>query len=285
MASSAMSARAVALALAGCVALSAGSAWCDSDPAQGRAGWHLAWSDEFDGPALDTSAWTAELGDGSPQNPGWGNAEGESYTDRPENLSIVPDGSSRVLRITARSERYGGRYYTSARIKTQGKRSMAFGLVEARIRLPSGRGLWPAFWMMGESITSAGWPACGEIDILEMRGGDDGTVLGTMHWRDASGGHAASIPGVARLPSGAFGDAYHVFGVEWSGTTLTWYLDGIPYVTQSLTEADREAFRGRPFFILLNLAVGGRFLSNQIPPIGFSSASMDVDWVRWYQKD
>jgi len=260
-------------------------AWPDSDPAQGRAGWHLAWSDEFDGPTLDASTWTAELGDGSPQSPGWGNAEAESYTDRPANLAVVQDGPARVLRITARAERYGGRYYTSARIKTQGKRSMAFGLVEARIRLPAGRGLWPAFWMMGESISSVGWPACGEIDILEMRGGDDGTVLGTMHWRDDSGGHAASIPGVARLPSGAFADAYHVFGVQWSDTALTWYLDGMPYVTQSLTESDREAFRGQPFFLLLNLAVGGRFLSNQIPPIGFTEASMDVDWVRWYQKD
>ncbi len=264
-----MSIHAAALALAGCMVLSAGSAWYDSDPGQGRAGWHLAWSDEFDGPALDSSTWTAELGDGSPQNPGWGNTEGEFYTDRSENLSIVQDGLSRVLRITARGERYGGRYYTSARIKTQGKRSLRFGLVEARIRLPAGRGLWPAFWMMGESISSVGWPACGEIDILEMRGGDDGTVLGTMHWRDASASraHAASIPGVARLPAGVFADAYHVFGVEWSASALTWYLDGVPYVTQSVSEPDREAFRNQPFFILLNLAVGGRFLSNQIPPI------------------
>jgi len=275
----------VALALVGSIGLTAGSAWCDPDPARGRVGWHLAWSDEFDGTSLDPSVWTAEAGDGSPQNPGWGNAEAESYTDRPQNLSIVQDGPDRVLRITARSERYGARYYTSARIKTEGKRAMRFGLVEARIRLPAGRGLWPAFWMMGESISSVGWPACGEIDILEMRGGDDGIVLGTMHWRGASGIHAASIPGAARLPAGAFADAYHLFGVEWSETALTWLLDGVPYATQSLSEPDREAFRGQSFFVLLNLAVGGRFLSNQIPAIGFASASMDVDWVRWYQRD
>ncbi len=256
-----------------------------TDPASGRAGWHLAWSDEFEGPELDASAWTAEIGDGSPQNPGWGNAESEYYTARPENLSIVNDGPARVLRITARSERYGGRYYTSARIKTQDKRSFRFGLVEARIRLPQGRGMWPAFWMMGQSISAVGWPRCGEIDILEMRGGDDASVLGTMHWQDASGAHASSIPGVARLDAGVFADAYHVFAVEWNDSELTWYLDGAPYARQSLSEPDRQAFRSQTFFLLLNLAVGGRFLSNQIPPIGFTEESMDVDWVRWYQRD
>jgi beta-glucanase (GH16 family) len=266
-------------------ALLVGGAACAGAEDPGHLGWHLVWSDEFDGAALDASSWTAETGDGSPQNPGWGNAESEYYTSRPENLSIAGNGPQRVLRISARSERYGGRYYTSARIKTQGKRSFQFGRVEARIRLPQGRGMWPAFWMMGDDISSAGWPACGEIDIMEMRGGSDAAIQGTIHWRDGSGDHASSIPGVARLETGVFADAYHVFGVEWNETTLTWTLDGIPYASEDLTAADRDAFRGQRFFLLLNLAVGGRFLGNQIPPIGFTEQSMDVDWVRWYQKD
>ncbi len=250
-----------------------------------EAGWHLVWSDEFDGPSVDPSSWTGEVGDGSPQNPGWGNAEAEFYTTRPENVSLAREGSLSVLRITARSERYQGKYYTSARIKTQGKRSFSFGRVEARIKLPRGRGMWPAFWMMGDSFSTAGWPACGEIDIMEMRGGNDNAVQGTMHWQDATGRHAASIPGVVRLEAGDFADAWHVFGVEWNDSSLTWTLDGKPYETQDLSGPEKEAFRDQKFFIILNLAVGGHFLLNQIPPIGFTQESMDVDWVRWYQKD
>ena len=249
------------------------------------SGWRLLWSDEFNGPALDPASWTAEIGDGSPSNPGWGNAESECYTARPENLSIVRDGPLSVLRIRAAGERLNGRYYTSARIKTQGMRSFRFGRVEARIKLPQGRGLWPAFWMLGDTISTVGWPACGEIDIMEMKGGDDRTVLGTLHWRDAGGVHSSSIPGVARLDSGVFADEYHLFGVEWTDKEISWYLDGGKYASQSITEPEREAFRNGKFFVLLNLAVGGRYLGNQIPPIGFTDASMLVDWVRWYGKD
>lgn len=264
--------------------LAAGSSWPDG-PAAPPPGWHLVWSDEFSGPGLDLGAWTAELGDGSPQNPGWGNSEAEYCTDGPANLSVVPDGPLSVLRITARSEHAGNKYYTSARIKTQGKKAFAYGRIEARIRLPQGCGLWPAFWLLGESIGARGWPACGEIDILEMRGGNDASVLGTMHWADAAGSHASSIPVVARLPSGAFADAYHIFGLAWDDHSLTWLLDGVAYGSQNLDEPGQETFRGHAFFLLLNLAIGGRFLSGEIPPLGFTDASMDVDWVRWYQRD
>ncbi len=249
------------------------------------SGWHLCWSDEFDGSTLNPSNWTADIGDGSPQIPGWGNAESQYYTARPENLSIVQDGSIRVLRIRAMSERHQGKYYTSARITTEGKRSFQFGRVEARIKLPQGKGLWPAFWMMGDSFSTVGWPACGEIDIVEMRGGDDGTISGTMHWKNAEGNLSSSIPGVARLDSGVFADRYHLFGIEWNDKTIGWYLDGKQYVSQTLDDPEREEFRNGKFFILINLAVGGSFLGNQIPQIGFKEESMYVDWVRWYKKD
>ena len=249
------------------------------------SGWHLLWGDEFDGPSLDPESWTAEIGDGSPQNPGWGNAESQYYTARPENLSIQRDGSLSVLRIRAAGERLNGKFYTSARIRTQGKRSFQFGRVEARMKLPRGRGLWPAFWMMGDAISTAGWPACGEIDIMEMRGGSDGTILGTLHWKSGEGTHSSTIPGVARLESGVFADGYHLFGMEWTDTEIGWYLDGTKFASQAVAEPDREAFRSGRFFLLLNLAVGGRFLGNQVPPIGFTDASMLVDWVRWYGKD
>jgi len=248
-------------------------------------GWHQVWADEFDGPALDAASWTAEIGDGSPQNPGWGNAEAEYYTGREENASIVGDSGRSVLKITARAEKYRSKYYTSARIKTQGKRSFQHGRIEARIKLPQGKGLWPAFWMMGESFTSVGWPACGEIDILEMRGGDDGTISGTIHYSSSSGAHGSAIPGVARLPEGAFADEYHLFGVEWNLKQIVWYLDGKPFFGQDISGIEKKELAEGRYFLLLNLAVGGRFLGNQIPPIGFTEQSMYVDWVRWFQKD
>ncbi len=248
-------------------------------------GWHQVWADEFDGPILDPGNWTAEIGDGSPQNPGWGNAEAEYYTGREENVSIVRDGAQSVLKITARAEKYKGKYYTSARIKTQGKQSFLNGRIEARIKLPQGKGLWPAFWTLGESITSIGWPACGEIDILEMRGGDDGAISGTIHYSSSTGGHGSAIPGVARLSEGAFADEYHLFGIEWNMKEIVWYLDGKAFFTQDISGTERKELTEDRHFILLNLAVGGRFLGNQIPAIGFTEQSMYVDWVRWYQED
>jgi len=248
-------------------------------------GWHLVWSDEFNGPALDSSNWKAQIGDGSPQNPGWGNRESEYYTDSPDNLRIVKDGALSVLRLTARAQRHGSEYYTSARITTQGKRSFQFGRLEARIRLPQGKGLWPAFWMLGDSFSSKGWPSCGEIDILEMQGGSDAAILGTIHWGGPDRRHESSIPGVCRLQSGVFADGYHLFGVEWDDKAVSWYMDGTQYASEPVTQADRAAFRSGKFFVLLNLAVGGDFVAYQIPPMGFTDASMDVDWVRWYQKD
>ena len=279
--------RIVICVLLAALALPGRAVWAE-EPAGSNwdlSGWHLLWGDEFNGPDVDQGSWTAEIGDGGPQNPGWGNAEAEYYTGRPENLSIVNDGALSVLRIRARPERLGGKFYTSARIKTQEKRSFLFGRVEARIKLPAGKGLWPAFWLLGDSISTVGWPECGEIDILEMRGGNDNAVLGTIHWKGADGYHASSIPGVARLSTGDFAEHYHLFGLEWNQEEVAWFLDGKKYASQPVSDPGKAAFRTGMFFVILNLAVGGRFLGNEIPPVGWKEADMLVDWVRWYGKD
>ncbi|MBN1241159.1 MAG: glycoside hydrolase family 16 protein [Spirochaetales bacterium] len=244
--------------------------------------WTLAWSDEFEGPGLDAAKWVPEIGNGSG---GWGNGELQYYTARPENLAIVEADGASALRIAARAEAYKGFAYTSARIKTERKFSFQYGRAEARIRLPAGQGLWPAFWMLGDSIDPLGWPECGEIDILEMKGGiSDDTVSGTIHYKNASGYHQYTPPGEAPLPSGVFADGWHVFGVDWNAERVLWYLDGEVFHRESVVEADREEFRSGPFFLILNLAVGGQFLGYQTPPSGFASAEMLVDWVRVYQK-
>jgi beta-glucanase (GH16 family) len=246
-------------------------------------GWRLVWADEFSKSKIDTTTWTAEVGNGAN---GWGNKEKEYYTARPANLSIVQNGEFSALKITARAESYAGFDYTSARIKTQGKKSARYGRIEARIKLPQGKGMWPAFWMMGESIVKVGWPACGEIDILEMAGGtNEASVSGTIHWKSASGVHEHERPvGRVYLDSGIFADDYHLFAVEWTDTSITWYMDTKQFFQASVSEKDREEFRDGMFFILLNVAVGGNFLGGQIPDPSFREQSMYVDYVRWYQR-
>jgi len=168
-----------------------------------------------------------------PSESGWGNAEAEYYTGRGENASIVEDeGRSGLENHGARGKIHGQVLYLRAH-QNPGKQSFLYGRIEALIKLPRGKGLWPAFWTLGESITSIGWPACGEIDILEMRGGDDGTISGTIHYSSSSGGHGSAIPGVARLSQGAFADEYHLFGIEWNMKEIVWFLDGNRFIPRA----------------------------------------------------
>lgn len=272
---------ALPLALSACV--DPGGILLDEASTIDTEGWTLTWSDEFAGAGLDAAKWVAEIGNGAG---GWGNGELQYYTARPENLAVVDADGVSALRIAARAESFGGFGYTSARIITRGHLSFRYGRVEARIKLPAGQGLWPAFWMLGDSIGTLGWPECGEIDILEMKGGiSDDTVSGTIHFEDASGQHRYTPPGEATLDSGVFADGWHVFGVDWNAERVLWYLDGVVFHRESVLEADREEFRSGPFFLILNLAVGGQFLGYQEPPPGFVSAEMLVDWVRVYAKD
>lgn len=234
------------------------------------AAYSLVWSDEFDGTSLNTSNWTYEIGTGSS---GWGNNELEYYTNRPENISV----SNGELRITARRENYNGSSYTSARIKTQGLRSFKYGRIEARIKLPKGQGLWPAFWMLGSNFTSVGWPNCGEIDIMEHVNNEN-NVHGTIHW-DVNGyasyGTASHSVDVSQ---------YHVYSIEWDEQSIKWFVDGVQYLEANIANNinGTDEFH-KNFFLLLNLAVGGNWPGSPNSSTPFPS-TMAVDYVRVYQK-
>ncbi len=256
----------VALSLAGC------SGPSSPDP----AGWELVWSDEFDGPAgssPDSTRWRYDIGTD------WGNAQLEYDTDRTENVAL--DGQGR-LAITARREPYQNRDYTSGRINTNGFFAHEYGRFEARIRLPEGAGIWPAFWLLGGNFATVGWPACGEIDILEYRGQEPRTLHGSLHGPGYSGGNAITsryeLPG----PAG-FDDDFHVFAVEWTSDRITWIVDDVRYVTVRPADLPGAWVFDHPFFIILNVAVGGHFVG---PPDAATTfpQTMLVDYVRVYRR-
>ncbi len=216
------------------------------------------WQDEFNQPVgsgPDPAKWVYDLGDN-----GWGNKELQTYTNTRENSFVANDPEAtdgRALVIKAQRTLPGG--YTSARLKTHGKFATKFGRIEARLKLPKGQGIWPAFWMLGDNIDAVPWPACGEIDIVELIGHQPGTLYGTLHGPGYSGSHGLSK--FTLLPAGSiFADAYHVFAVDWKPGRIDWLLDGKIY--HSLTPGDLPAgtkwvFDDMSGFILLNLAVGG----------------------------
>ncbi len=234
--------------------------------------YQLIWSDDFNDTSVDLNKWTFEIGN----NNGWGNNELEYYTNRKENAYI----ENGILIIKAIKENYGGKSYTSARMKTQGKFSVKYGKIEARIKLPYGKGIWPAFWTLGDAISFLGWPKCGEIDIMEMVGGGtsgDKTVYGTAHWDN--NGHAQY--GLSyRLATGNFSDAFHVFSIEWDSQKIIWKVDGSQFCRIDLN-ASLNALR-EPHFLLLNLAVGGNWPGNPDNTTVFPQ-TMAVDYVNVYQ--
>ena len=252
-----------------------------------RTTWTLAWSDEFNGPAgsaVDGTKWVAEVGNGSN---GWGNRQREYDTDATKNAAL--DGAGNLI-ITAYRESPGKRYrcwygecqYTSVRLKTQGKFEQAYGRFEARIRLPYGQGMWPAFWLLGSNINTAGWPTCGEIDIMENIGREPAIVHGTIHGPGYSG---ASGPGAPyALTMGAFSDAYHVYAVEWEPNQIRWYVDGNLYQTRTPADLPHGStwVYDHPHFILLNLAVGGSWPGDPDTTTVFPQ-KMYVDYVRVYR--
>ena len=235
--------------------------------------YQLVWFDEFSSPTINAANWTHETGGN-----GWGNNELQYYTNRDVNSYIL--GGSLV--IEAKKESYSGKSYTSARMVTKGKKFFTYGKIEARIRLPYGQGIWPAFWMLGENISTVGWPYCGEIDIMEMIGGsgvNDKKVYGTAHWN--SNGHA-QYGGNYTLSSGIFANDYHVFSIVWDSKSIQWFVDGTKYVTIDITPAGLAAFH-KNNFIILNLAVGGNWPGNPDGTTVFPQR-MYVDYVRVYQE-
>ena len=253
--------------------------------AQGKSApkWKLVWSDEFDGPngsAPDPAKWFVEV-----NGTGFGNNELEYYTSRREN-SHVEDGK---LIITARKETFTGpdgvtRPYTSGRLETKGHFEQQYGRFEARIKIPAGQGMWPAFWMLGNDIDRVGWPTCGEIDIMENIGSEPSKVHGSMHGPKYSGENP--LTGAFTLPRNQrFSDDFHIFAVEWEPAAIRFYVDDILYETQTpdnLPSSKHWAF-DHPFFLLLNLAVGGGWPGNPDATTVFPG-SMLVDYVRVYQR-
>ena len=235
----------------------------------------LIWQDEFDGLAgqsPDSTRWRFDVGTD------WGNAQLEYDTSRPINVSLDGDGH---LAIVAREEWYEGSQYTSGRINTRGLFEHGRGRFEARIKLPVGRGVWPAFWLLGSDFASVGWPECGEIDIMEYRGQEPNVVHGSLHGPGYHGGSA--VGGHYILPGDGFDADFHVFTIEWEENSITWLIDGHAYQTIETSDLPHggDWVFDHSFFIILNVAVGGHFVGPPDETTSFPQ-TMLVDWVRVY---
>ena len=230
----------------------------------------LAWSDEFDGNALDPRKWRPEVKDV------WYNNELQATTASRNNIGLV--GGS--LLLTARREALNGRQYTSARINTKGLKSFLFGRIDTRAKLPKGKGMWPAIWMLGTNDSQLSWPACGEIDIMELKGSQPQTNISTVHFGPTVAAHQFQS-NVYALPMDDFAAGFHVFTVIRSQNNIRWYVDGNLYFTRTPAEVTPYPFNN-PFYMILNVAVGGDFDGDPDATTPFPQA-MEVDYVRYFK--
>ena len=245
-------------------------------PVPAYAGTNLVWSDEFDGTNIDLTKWAFDIGNGG-SNAGWGNNELEYYTSRTNNVSVT----NGALHIRAQRETTNGFFYTSARLKTQGLFSKTYGRIEFRAKLPAGTGMWPALWMLGTNFSSIGWPGCGEIDVAECFGNSGAWVQGSIH----SGSYATQS---YRFSGGDSVTNFHVYGLDWTTNSISWLVDGVTYGTQTnWASSAGKPFPfpfNQPFYLLMNLAVGGTYVgnpsTNSINPS--LPAEMLVDYIRVY---
>ncbi|NRB63285.1 MAG: glycoside hydrolase family 16 protein [Saprospiraceae bacterium] len=237
--------------------------------------WTLVWEDDFDGAAgalPDASKWNFDIGTG------WGNNQLEYDTDRPENASTDGNG---FLNITALRENFAGSAYTSARITTKGKFDQTYGRYEARIKMPTGPGLWPAFWLLGSNIDDVSWPQCGEIDVMEYRGQEPNIIHGSVHGPGYSGG--AAITKAFGFTNDRFDTDFHIYAIEWGPDFIHFLVDDVLYQVIRPEDVTGEWVFDHDFHIILNLAVGGDY-------VGFPTAQtvfpqvLQVDWVRVYQE-
>lgn len=239
--------------------------------------WNFVWADEFSGDELDLKNWTRQILP-KPYNKEW-----QQYFDRKEN-SYVKDGCL-VLKAIHHSKKHGNQQYTSARLHTGGKHAWKYGKIAARIQLPYGKGIWPAFWMLGKDINEIGgtvpWPKCGEIDILELYGSrDDAVVECNLHYDDQ--GHKMMGVEKYKLKEGIFAEQFHVFEIEWDKHEMRWLVDGKKYHTASIKDPALSEFHDE-FYILLNIAVGGEHAGRPDDSTPFPQY-MYVDWVRVYEE-
>lgn len=248
---------------------------CETDDEQTVARFtELTLSEEFDTDgAPNSSIWGYDIGTG--EN-GWGNQELQYYTDRAENVQV----RNGVLLITAQREDFEGSQYTSARLVTKDKFEQQYGRFEARIRLPYGQGIWPAFWMLGADIDENPWPGAGEIDIMEYRGQNPTVLIGTVHGPGYSGGE--SISKAYTLPNDRFDTGFHIFGIEWGPEYINFYVDDVLYNQITPEDVTGQWVFDKPFYILMNLAVGGTFVGAPNQETIFPQ-TMIVDYVRVYK--
>jgi beta-glucanase (GH16 family) len=254
---------------------------CSTDETQTVTNFtELVMQDEFDIDGnLDSALWSFDIGngEGTDAGPGWGNNELQYYTDRKENITV----QNGILIITAKKESYEGSSYTSAKILTKGKFSQAYGRFEARMRLPYGQGMWPAFWLLGDNIDEVKWPNCGEIDIMENRGQEPSITNGTVHGPGYSGGQA--ITKSYDLVNDRLDTGFHVFGIEWGPKYINFYVDDVLYNQITPADVTGEWVFDRPFYIIINLAVGGSFVGPPNSETSFPQTLL-VDYVRVYKK-
>lgn len=242
------------------------------------AGYNLVWADEFNGSALDATAWSHQNGDGCPNLCGWGNNELEYYTDRAENL-YFQDGK---MIIEAKKENYSGKPYTSSKILTAGKKAFKFGRIDIRAKLPKGKGIWPAFWLLPKDNVFGGWPRSGEIDLMEVVGHEPNKTHGTLHYGSGPGSiqynRSYTLPGNA-----TFNDEFHVFSIEWKQDQIKWFVDGNLFSTANKADFGTNNYPfNEEFYLIINLAVGGNWPGNPDATTTFPQWLI-VDYLRVYQ--
>jgi len=239
-------------------------------------GYELAWQDEFNGEMLNLEHYNFDLDDGCPNLCGWGNNELQWYTNEPKNISVT-DG-----KLIIKATKQGASSYNSAKIHTKDKQSFQFGRIDVRAKLPKGQGIWPAIWMLGNNIDEVGWPACGEVDIMEMVGHKAQTIHGTAHWGPQGAG-GSTFTGAAISLEEEYAEKFHVFTLLWEANQLVWYMDETPF--HIITPADMQGQEYRfntPFYMIFNVAVGGNWPGNPDETTVFPQ-QMEIDYVRYFK--
>jgi len=242
--------------------------------------WELVWSDEFNSDAINLNNWIFQVLEAGRFNDEW-----QRYTNSSKNAYI--DDGSLVIKAIHESDFHGMDQYTSARLHTANKQAWKYGKIAARIKLPQGNGIWPAFWMLGSNISENGgdtpWPRSGEIDVMEFYGSkNDSVIEANIHYADESGSHAMMGAVSYKLEEGKFADSFHIFELEWNAKSMTWFVDGQQFASTSITAEELSEFH-KEFFILLNLAVGGTHAGRPDTTTVFPQ-HMYIDWVRVYKK-